>query len=67
MALYLFLEGPVSWGIALFGAVISAVITASVMRFLQPAGMPTMTFPYIVTTCLSEVSIPCFCLSDYLP
>ncbi|MDN4608431.1 urea transporter [Sporosarcina highlanderae] len=56
MALFLFLEGPVSWGIALFGAAVSAAFTASVMRFLQPAGMPTLTFPYIVTTWLLMLS-----------
>lgn len=69
MALYLFLEGPVSWGIALFGAVISAAITASVMRFLQPAGMPTLTFPYIVTTwlfMLSSYRFEAFKLTDEL-
>ncbi|MFC5602635.1 urea transporter [Sporosarcina koreensis] len=69
MALYLFLEGPLSWGIALFGAVISAAFTASVMRFLQPAGLPTLTFPYIVTTwllMLSSYRFETFSLTDEL-
>ncbi|MCM3711875.1 urea transporter [Sporosarcina luteola] len=56
MALILYLEGPASWLVAIFGAVIAAAFTASVMRFLQPAGMPTLTFPYIVTTWLLMLS-----------
>ncbi|HEX5564845.1 MAG TPA: urea transporter [Sporosarcina sp.] len=69
MALFLFLEGPTSWGIALFGAVISAAFTASLMRFLQPAGLPTLTFPYIVTTwllMLSSYRFEAFTLTDEL-
>ncbi|MFS0691151.1 urea transporter [Sporosarcina sp. 179-K 8C2 HS] len=67
MALFLYLEGPANWGIALFGAVIAAAFTASVMRFLQPAGMPTLTFPYIITTwliMLSSYRFEAFALTD---
>ena len=52
VALLLFLEGPMSWGIALFGAVIAAAFTASMLALLQPPGMPTLTFPYVITTWL---------------
>lgn len=67
MALLLFLEGPASWGIALFGAVIAAAFTASMMTLLQPTGMPTLTFPYIVTTwllLLSSYRLDTFKLTD---
>ena len=56
MAVHLFLEGPASWGIALFGALITAAFTASVLTLLEPTGMPTLTFPYIVTTWLIMLS-----------
>ena len=52
MALLLFLDGPMSWGIALFGAVIAAAFTASMLTLLKPPGMPTLTFPYVITTWL---------------
>ncbi|WP_252989988.1 urea transporter [Sporosarcina newyorkensis] len=67
MALLLFLEGPASWGIALFGAVIAAAFTGSMMNLLQHTGMPTLTFPYIVTTwlfLLSSYKLDTFELTD---
>lgn len=67
MALLLFLEDPASWGIALFGALIAAAFTASMLTLLKPPGMPTLTFPYVVTTwllLLASYKLEAFKLTD---
>lgn len=50
MALFLFLDGVERWGIALVGAAITALLTASLTYLLRNSGLPVLTFPYIVLT-----------------
>ncbi|CAM3259819.1 urea transporter [Filibacter tadaridae] len=50
MALALFLSGPYMWIVALVGAVVAAVLTASMMHFMGSTGIPVLTFPYIILT-----------------
>ena len=50
LALTLFLSGPYHWIIALIGAAITAILTASIMHAMRNTEMPILTFPFIVLT-----------------
>ncbi|MBB4823453.1 urea transporter [Sporosarcina luteola] len=50
LAVTLFLTGPFSWAIALFGAMIAAIFTAAMMNLFKNIGLPVLTFPFILLT-----------------
>ncbi len=50
MALSLFLIGDDRWIIALCGAAIVAIFSAAMMHFMDPSGIPILTFPFIALT-----------------
>ena len=50
MALALFLSGPYMWIVALVGAAIAAIFTATMMHFMQKTEIPILTFPFIILT-----------------
>ena len=50
MALVLFLSGPSHWLIALAGAAITTIFTASMMHLMNKVGIPVLTFPFILMT-----------------
>lgn len=50
MALFLFLQGNDRWLIALVGAAIAAIFTATMMHFMRQTKMPILTFPFIILT-----------------
>ena len=50
MALFLFLQGNDRWLIALVGAAIAAIFTATMMHFMRETGLPILTFPFIILT-----------------
>ena len=50
MALVLFLSGPYRWIIALAGAAIAAVFSATMNHMMKRIEIPTLTFPYIILT-----------------
>lgn len=50
MALVLFLSGPSDWIIALAGAAITAIFTASMMHVMKKVELPILTLPFILMT-----------------
>ncbi|WP_428912324.1 urea transporter [Niallia sp. Krafla_26] len=50
MALVLFLDGSSRWMIALVGAALAAVFTATMIHFMKRKEIPILTFPYIILT-----------------
>ncbi|WP_231687888.1 urea transporter [Bacillus sp. FJAT-27251] len=50
MALALFLTGPNDWIIALAGAAVAGVLTASLMHVMKGTGIPVLTLPFIILT-----------------
>ncbi|WP_051353067.1 urea transporter [Thalassobacillus devorans] len=50
LSLFLFLEVPNKWSIALIGAVLAAVFTAGIMHILGTFEIPALTFPFIMVT-----------------
>ena len=50
MALALFLSGPYMWIVALVGAAIAAIFTATMMHFMKRTEIPILTFPFIILT-----------------
>ncbi|MBE1553276.1 urea transporter [Sporosarcina limicola] len=50
MALALFLSGPYMWIVALVGAAVAAILTATMMHFMKNTGIPILTFPFIILT-----------------
>ncbi|WP_053368175.1 urea transporter [Bacillus sp. FJAT-27245] len=50
MALTLFLTGPYHWIIALTGAAVAALLTATMMHVMKNTGIPVLTIPYIIVT-----------------
>jgi urea transporter len=69
MALALFLSGPYMWIVALVGAVIAAIFTATMMHLMQKTEIPVLTFPFIILTwviLLSSYKLKGIKLSDAL-
>jgi len=69
LALSLFLTGTSRWGIALLGAMVAAIFTATMMHFLKNIDLPILTFPFIVLTwfvLLASYKLDVFHLSDSL-
>ncbi len=56
MALYIFLSGPYMWIVALIGASLATIITATFMHFMAKSEIPILTFPYIILTWLVLLS-----------
>ncbi|MGG3799155.1 urea transporter [Metabacillus fastidiosus] len=52
IALALFLSGPYQWIIALVGAGIAAIVTATIMHIMRNSELPILTFPFIILTWL---------------
>jgi urea transporter len=50
IALMLFLTGTSRWMIALAGAVIAAIFSASMVHFMKNTALPILTFPFIILT-----------------
>ena len=50
LAIYLFLEGPYKWVIALLCAGVTTIVTAALMNITKHFDMPVLTFPYILLT-----------------
>ncbi|MFF2754776.1 urea transporter [Psychrobacillus sp. NPDC058041] len=50
LAIYLFLEGPHKWIIALLCAGVTTIVTAALMNITKHFDMPILTFPYIILT-----------------
>ena len=50
IALTLFLTGPSKWIIALVGAAIAAIFTATMVHFMKNMALPILTFPFIILT-----------------
>ena len=50
IALMLFLTGTNRWWIALVGAVIAAIFSASMVHFMKNTALPILTFPFIILT-----------------
>ena len=50
IALMLFLTGPNRWMIALAGAVIAAIFSATMVHFMKYTALPILTFPFIILT-----------------
>ena len=50
LALMLFLTGNTRWMIALAGAVIAAIFSASMVHFMKNVAIPILTFPFIILT-----------------
>jgi urea transporter len=50
MALSLFLSGGDRWAIALTGAAIAAVFSATLIHVMKNTGLPVLTFPFIILT-----------------
>ena len=50
IALALFLNGSYMWIVALIGAAIAAIFTATMMHFMKNTEIPILTFPFIVLT-----------------
>lgn len=50
MALFIFLEGPLKWLIALIFAAFTSFVAASLNQQLKKVNLPTYTLPFIVTT-----------------
>jgi len=50
LALILFLTGPYQWIIALAGAALAALLTATMMHVMKNTGIPVFTFPFITIT-----------------
>ena len=69
LAVSLFLTGPSRWGIALLGAIVAAIFTATMMHFLKNIDLPILTFPFIILTwfvLLASYKLDVFHLSDSL-
>jgi len=69
LAVSLFLTGPSRWGIALLGAIVAAIFTATMMHFLKNIELPILTFPFIILTwfvLLASYKLDVFHLSDSL-
>lgn len=52
IALTLFLDGVESWGIALAGAALAALVTAACMYMMRNSTLPILTLPFVVLTWL---------------
>ncbi|PIC87431.1 urea transporter [Sporosarcina sp. P20a] len=50
LVLQTFLTGPTSWIVALVGAAVTAILTATLMYFLGHLGIPILTLPFILLT-----------------
>ena len=50
IALMLFLTGPTRWMIALAGALIAAIFSATMVHFMKNTALPILTFPFIILT-----------------
>lgn len=50
LVLQTFLTGPNAWIVALVGAAITAIFTATLMYFLGNFGIPILTLPFILST-----------------
>lgn len=50
LSVALFLTGSFSWVIALTGALIASLFTASMMNLFKNVGLPVLTFPFILLT-----------------
>lgn len=69
IALGLFLSGPYMWIVALVGAAITAILTATMMHFIGNTGIPILTFPFIILTwftLLASYKLKNITLSDAL-
>lgn len=69
LAVSLFLTGPSRWGIALLGAMVAAIFTATMMHFLKNIDLPILTFPFIILTwfvLLASYKLDVFHLNDSL-
>ncbi|PIC80796.1 urea transporter [Sporosarcina sp. P18a] len=69
LVLQTFLTGPYAWIVALVGAAITAVITATLMYFLGNFDIPILTLPFILFTwfvLLSSYKLDSIKLSDSL-
>lgn len=50
LALALFLTGPYNWIIALIGAGLASIVTASLMHMIKRTTIPILTFPFVIIT-----------------
>ncbi|WP_233711248.1 urea transporter [Lederbergia citrisecunda] len=50
IALTLYMSGPYHWIIALFGAAVTAILTASMMHTMKYLELPVLTTPFIILT-----------------
>lgn len=50
LALQSFLTGPSAWVVALIGAAVAAIFTATLMHFIGHIGIPVLTLPFILVT-----------------
>lgn len=50
LALQLFLTGPHAWIVAVVGAAVAAIFTATLMHFIGHIGIPILTLPFILLT-----------------
>ncbi|MBS4196944.1 urea transporter [Lederbergia citri] len=50
IALMLYMSGPYHWIIALFGAAVAAILTATMMHFMKNKELPVLTAPFVVLT-----------------
>ncbi|ARD49738.1 urea transporter [Sporosarcina sp. P33] len=50
LVLQTFLTGPTAWVVALVGAAVTAILTATLMYFLGNLGIPILTLPFILLT-----------------
>lgn len=69
MALCLFLDGPNMWMVALAGAAVAAILTATLMHLMKNTEIPILTFPFIIltwTTLLASYKLKGILLSSKL-
>ncbi|PIC99569.1 MULTISPECIES: urea transporter [unclassified Sporosarcina] len=69
LVLQTFLTGPTAWIVALVGAAVTAIFTATLMYFLGRLGIPILTLPFILFTwftLLASYKLDSIKLSDSL-
>lgn len=71
MALFIFIQGPIRWIIALIGAGFGALYYGAIKHILRKTELPVLTFPYITSTwiiLLASYSLGTFQLAaDLIP
>ena len=69
LALQLFLTGPNAWMVALIGAAVAAIFSATLMHFIGNTGIPILTLPFIILSwfvLLASYKFDSIVLSDSL-